>query len=429
MSYLSIVLWTGLAVVLGALLCYALSFHFFVYFFACRREKRRPIPPLPFKPSTKFAVMIPARDEGKAIIPLLTDFQRMDYPRELFDVYVIVPDRRDENYQRAKEFGFESISRADGASNKILTKGGALSDAYDRLTEEGRDYDAFLIFDADGSVGPDFLLQMDALRARGYDTGSSVRDFDNRFDNWITASDSLFFTFVNGFSAVGRNRIAQKGYLTGSGYYVDSWILKEVGGWIWRGLTEDVELTDYCLHDPRIRMGFSREAKVSDELSSEYRQAHKQHLRWMFGYFVSKGDWKLLRNGRIENPVLFWDYHVWGLFIIVLLVLLELYSFLCLGFFASSFFVDASHSWWYLLLFFSAQIFWLVNTFLIAGALMACDFTGKLDDRGKLFTLLSFPLDLFEYAYAFFEGLLFPKRWRTWDKVRHVGMGKASSNR
>lgn len=425
MSYLEIVLWTGVAVLGAVLLCYLLSFHFFVYFFCCLKEKKTPRVPLPFKPTSRFAILIPARDEKKAIVPLLENFKAIDYPRDLFEVFVIVPDKTDENYQRALDYGFVPISRADGkAPNGIKTKGGALADGYGQIQAMGKPFDAFVIFDADGSIDANFLKEMDALRAQGYDVGSSTRDFNNRFANWITAADALFFTFTNGFSACGRNRVAKKGYLTGSGYYVDSWILKETKGWIWVGLTEDVELTDFCLHDKRIKMGFTRYAKIYDELSPDHRQAHKQHLRWMFGYFVSRANWKLLRKDPIANPVLFWDYHIWGLFIIVLLVLIQLYAFLALGFGFAAIAAEPANVGWFFLLAAGAEAFWFLNAGAMGAGLIACDFTGRLTHKGKTLTLLAFPLGLQEYAYGFFEGLLFPKHWRSWEKVDHKGLGK-----
>lgn len=429
MSLFEIILWTGLAVILFVGLCYLLSFPFIVYFFCCLKEKHTKRKIYTEKPKTHFAILIPARDEKAAIIPLLDCLKEIDYPKDLYDVFVIVPDEKDENYQRAIDYGYTPISRVKDQSNNIKTKGGALADAYKQIEKMKKSFDSFVIFDADGVVDKNFLRELDILRAQGYSVGTSLRDFDNRFDNWSTSSDALFFSFTNAFEACGRNKVAKKGYITGSGYYVDSWILKEAGGWIWTGLTEDVELTDYCLHNKKIKMGFTRYTKIYDELSKDIRQAHKQHLRWMFGYFVSRANRKLIRKNFISNFIVGWDYHVWGLFIIVLLVTIQLYFLTVLGCAFASIAIEPDNTLWFFLLAIGAEVFWFLNTALIASVLLVCDFDNCLTVKQKLFTIVSFPLGLLEFAYGFFEGLFFPKHWKKWDKVQHEGLSKGKGEK
>lgn len=424
MSLLEIMLWTGVAVVSFVILCYLLSFPFIVYFFCSLKEKHSKKEEHLGSPKTNFAILIPARDEKEALIPLLDCLKRMDYPKDLYEVFVIVPNRKDENYGRSLDYGFTPLERENGHSNNIKTKGGALADAYRQIEGTGKRFDSFVIFDADGVVDANFLKELDRLRAKGYSVGSVLRDFDNRFDNWHTSTDALFFTFVNAFSACGRNKVYRKGYITGSGYYVDSWILEELGGWVWTGLTEDVEFTDYCLHYKKITMGFTRNTKIYDELAKDYRASHKQHLRWMFGYFTSKVDRTLLRRNPITNFVVGWEYQIWGFFIIALLVTIILYFLACLGAGFASIVVEPSSILWLFLLAGGVLLFWFLNTAVLSMSLLSCDFTGRLDWKKKLYTVVTFPLGLLEYAYSFFEGLLFPRHWKKWEKVEHIGLGK-----
>lgn len=429
MSFLEIILWVGVAVLCFVAFSYICCFPFAIYIHLCAKERKRNRPEevKNIKPKTNFGILIPARDEKEAIIPLLDCLKNIDYPKDLYKVFVILPNKNDENYQRALDYRFIPITREDGLlpTNNIKTKGGALNDAYQQIVKLNYRFDSFVIFDADAWIDDNFLKELNILKSKGFNIGCALRDYNNRFYNFSTASDSLLFSFANGMSGYGRMVIGKKGYITGSGYYVDSWILEENNGWPWVGLTEDIELTDYALHDKNIKMGMTHYAKVYDELSTEFKQTHKQHLRWMFGYFVSRQDKKdIHRKNRITNFIIWWDYNIWGLFIVFLLLAIVLYAILCLvcGFVAIG--IEPQNIGWFFLLFFASLLFESLNINLMAALLLRADLTGKLSLKHKVMTILSLPLTFAEFAFGFIEGLLFPKHWKTWGKVEHKGYGK-----
>ena len=109
---------------------------------------------------TRFACLIPARNEEAVIAALVESLHAQNYPAALFDVYVIPNNCTDRT---------EELARASGAKilrcfEAVRCKGDALHEAVQALLPRG--YDAFCVFDADNVVHPDFLARMnDAITA------------------------------------------------------------------------------------------------------------------------------------------------------------------------------------------------------------------------------------------------------------------------
>ena len=63
-----------------------------------------------YKPSKKLAVIIAARNEGGVIGHLLDSLNRQDYPKELYDIFVIPNNCTDDTEEVAKEKGARIIT-------------------------------------------------------------------------------------------------------------------------------------------------------------------------------------------------------------------------------------------------------------------------------------------------------------------------------
>ena len=71
----------------------------------------------------------------------------------------------------------------------------------------------------------------------------------------------------------------------GTGYYINKKIVDDAGGWIWTGLTEDIDLTRYS-YAHGIKMGYTSSAIFYDEQPTDLKTMHTQHVRWVWGYFT-----------------------------------------------------------------------------------------------------------------------------------------------
>ena len=119
----------------------------------------------------RFAILIPARNEEAVIGNLIDSLQKQNYPKELYTIYVIPNNSIDRT---------EEVARSHGASIlpcivKTKTKGDVLEYAFSRLKSD-KDIDAYLVFDADNVVHPDFLSYMNSCLESGYRVAQGYRD-------------------------------------------------------------------------------------------------------------------------------------------------------------------------------------------------------------------------------------------------------------
>ena len=97
----------------------------------------------------RFMTIIPAHNEEKVVVNLIESLKKLDYPKDLYDIYVIADNCTDKTAEVAKKAGAIVYERFDEAHK---TKGHALQWFLAQKIEEDAPYDAFCIFDADNIV-------------------------------------------------------------------------------------------------------------------------------------------------------------------------------------------------------------------------------------------------------------------------------------
>ena len=115
------------------------------------------------KPKYKFAILIASRNEEGVIEHLVKSLLQQDYPKNLFDVYVIPNNCTDNTEKVAKKAGAEIIK----CTVPTKSKGEVLKFTFEKLSKR-KDIDAYLIFDADNVVHPEFLSRMNDTLCDGY---------------------------------------------------------------------------------------------------------------------------------------------------------------------------------------------------------------------------------------------------------------------
>ena len=231
---------------------------------------------------TKFAVLVPARNESEVIKNIMRALTAQTYPKEYFDVWFIVEKDDDPTIKFASEFGFKHFVR-DEMTEQRRTKGFALQECIRHFKAKGLVYDAYMIFDADNVMDHDYIEKMNDLRQTGVEVGVGYRNFTNINTNWLTSGSAILFTYMNSFTSKNRTLLFKKALIAGTGYYVNADIIDEAGGWIFTGMTEDTELTAYCYeHD--INMRYVKEVCFYDEQASSFKVWYNQLIRWIWGY-------------------------------------------------------------------------------------------------------------------------------------------------
>ena len=246
---------------------------------------------------TKFAVLVPARNEGPFVVNIMKALQNQTYPKERFDVYFITEREDDPTNEKAVEHGFKYFVR-DELTEKRKTKGFALQECIRYFKNNNLNYDAYMIFDADNVMDSDYLEKMNDVRQTGVEVAVGYRNFTNINRNWLTSGSAILFTYMNSFTSKVRTMLFKKALLTGTGYYINADIIDEAGGWIFTGMTEDTELTTYCVYH-NVRMQYYPLINYYDEQSPSLRTNHNQHIRWVWGYVENRKRFKI--GGKMHN--------------------------------------------------------------------------------------------------------------------------------
>lgn len=235
------------------------------------------------KKNHKYAVVISARNEANMIGNLIDSIRNQNYPAELIDTLVVADNCTDDTAQVAKAHGAIVYERFN---NQLVGKGYALDWLFNKVKEDmpDNDYEAYIVFDADNIVDPNFISEMNKAFDKGYRVLTSYRNSKNYGENWISAGYSLWFLREAKFLNNPRMKLGTSCAISGTGFLVSSDIIAKNGGWIHHLLTEDIEFTvDSVIHGETI--GYCENAILYDEQPAKFYQSYIQRLRWSKGFY------------------------------------------------------------------------------------------------------------------------------------------------
>ena len=150
MNLLSVLRCLSYALAVITTICY---FYQIVYLILPLIKKQRP---LQTRERRRYAILIAARNEEAVLPHLLESIRLQDYPAELITTYVVADNCTDRTAVVAEQGGAQVFRRFSATE---IGKGYALNYLLKKIDETaGLDsYDAFLIFDADNLLLPDYV--------------------------------------------------------------------------------------------------------------------------------------------------------------------------------------------------------------------------------------------------------------------------------
>ena len=222
-----------------------------------------------------FSIIVAARNEENVIGNLIDSLKRMNYDKKKYDINIIVNNSTDNTLEVAKKTGVNVIE----CEVPIHSKGEALRYIFKKYQK--RKIDAYVIFDADNVVHPDFLKYMNESLNQGYKVAQGFRDSKNYRDNWISGSYTLFYYLQNFFFNLSRKKINSSASINGTGFMVRKDFIESID-FNPQTLTEDVELTTICavLNE---KIDFANKAITYDEQPTNFKVSLTQRLRWSKG--------------------------------------------------------------------------------------------------------------------------------------------------
>lgn len=231
-------------------------------------------------PYKTFAIGIAAHNEEKVIGQILDNLKELDYPKELYHVYVICDNCSDNTAKIVREKKATALERFN---DKERGKGYALKWFFDLLFKMERQYDAVVIFDADNLVSKNFLTKMNNNLVSGKEVIQGYLDSKNPDDSWVTISYALAYWITNRVFQLARKRLKLNAALGGTGFCMSTDIIKRFG-WNAMSLTEDLEFTMICtLND--VPVVWEHNARIYDEKPVTMKASFKQRIRWLQGHW------------------------------------------------------------------------------------------------------------------------------------------------
>jgi hypothetical protein len=247
--------------------------------FLPRRQRSRGAPTA----RSRFVVLIPAHNEEAGLASTLRSLERVDYPNSSVRV-VVVADRCDDGTARlARESGVTCLERRSGPPGK----GSAIAWALDTLQQDGVEFDALVVVDADTIAHRDLLTAFDEGLQAGHEVQQGYNYLSNPWDTPFTRIISVTSVLRNSLFYGGKERLGLPSMLSGTGMCFSRPLLDRQG-WSALSVGEDWEFSATLLLSGD-QVHFNRAARVMATESRGFSQASSQRLRWASGRHAVAG--------------------------------------------------------------------------------------------------------------------------------------------
>lgn len=236
-------------------------------------------------PQSRFLVLVPAHNEEKVIGDIIENLERMDYPRELYDFYVIADNCTDGTAERARSLGARVLETHKPTPDAPTGKPLALKRALEQLGNYAERYDLMMIFDADNLIDTNMFRE---VNSQYLDKGKP--DFIQCYLGSKNKSGVVAwfyytsYTITNRFFQLAKYRLGLNCSIGGTGFAMSTAYLAQRGGWTTVSLTEDFEIQVEATLDGR-RILWNHNTRVYDEKPTRLRASLRQKTRWAQGHW------------------------------------------------------------------------------------------------------------------------------------------------
>ncbi|HEY4061605.1 MAG TPA: glycosyltransferase family 2 protein [Puia sp.] len=225
----------------------------------------------------KIAILVPAYKEDGIILSTAQNHLALDYPRSLYDVYILADSFRADTIVELRKLPIQVLEMSFEKSTKIKS----LNDAFRRM---GKDYDIAIISDADNVLARDFLRRI----ARGFAEGAQViqgRRVAKNMDTSFALLDACSEGINNHIFRRGSNALGLSAPLIGSGMAFEYRMIREM----LKGIDSVVE--DKILQLKLVQQGYFIQymegALIFDEKVDSPEAFERQRRRWVSGQFIN----------------------------------------------------------------------------------------------------------------------------------------------
>jgi 1,2-diacylglycerol 3-beta-glucosyltransferase len=247
------------------------------------------------------SLLVSAQNEESVVAQLAANLCQLDYPPDLYEVWVIDDRSTDRTPQLLDELAqqypqLRVLHRISGGGGKS----GALNQVLPLTKGE-----LVGVFDADAQVEPGFLRLVANYFRRSQVGAIQLRKVVANTDtNWLTQGQSIEMA-LDAYLQQQRITIGGIGELRGNGQFVRRQALADCGGWNEETITDDLDLT-LRLHLKGWDIDLANSPVVLEEGVTSLKALWHQRNRWAEGGYQRYLDyWRLVNTDRLGGKK--WD--------------------------------------------------------------------------------------------------------------------------
>ena len=237
----------------------------------------------PAKTQHRFGIIIPARNEEEVIADTVKTLFRQNYPRELFDVFVVAHNCTDRTAERAREAG-ATVFELNDDDPKHKRVSYALQHGFREILRNYDHYDAFIHFDADNLMNDDYIARMNDALDSGVKIARCFENSKNIDQNLWTGVSGLYYIRDSRIACHVRSALHTDQMLTGAGMMVSADIIRRHNGWKCMGVSDDAEFTLQAMLEGE-RTYYVPDAMVYEDQPSTLRDTVNRNKRMGHGLF------------------------------------------------------------------------------------------------------------------------------------------------
>ena len=236
-------------------------------------------------PKLKYLVLVPAHNEEAVISGIVENLQSMDYPKELYDFYILADNCTDRTAEIARGMGANVLESHKESPDMPTGKPIVLQKALKTLSGYGQRYDLVIFFDADNRIDTNMFREVNSqfLDHPEADVVQCYLGCKNK-KGWVALYYYMSYTITNRFFQYAKSRRGINCVVGGTGFAVRADYLQRRGGWTSMSLTEDFELQVEATCEGK-RILWNNHVRIYDEKPTRWRASLRQRIRWAQGHW------------------------------------------------------------------------------------------------------------------------------------------------
>ncbi len=237
----------------------------------------------------RIAFLIPAHNEENVIFDTVSDLvARLNYPRELYDVFVVADNCTDNTAELARQAGAIVLIHDDPNPEHHIAAY-PLKFGIEHILNSKVPYDMVIHLDADNHVNADFAVYMNDAFQSGVDLARPFEGATNATQNFFTKACTLFYMIDSRYGGRAREKMHLAQHVNGAGAMMSTRMLAATGGYDSVTVSDD---TEYYFN--RLVQGykghFVEDAVVYEDMPSSLKDTYYRNKR------IGSGGTKLIKS-------------------------------------------------------------------------------------------------------------------------------------